>query len=123
MTKSLLKKMMVAGFVVAALAGSILAEPAQAQSGFHRTDRVLPYDTDVWRVWVPAGSGRVVVEGGTHTDLDLSVYDESTGRLLAVDDDRTSYCIGDFFKGRSGWIEVRVENLGGTSNGYSISVR
>ena len=123
MTKSLLKKMFVAGFVVTALAGSMLAEPALAQSRFNRSDRVLAYDTDVWRVWVPAGSGRVVVEGGTHTDLDLAIYDESTGRLLATDFDGTSYCIGDFFKNRSGWIEIRVENLGGYSNAYSISVR
>ena len=118
MTKTLLNKMIAACVVVAVLTtGTAFAQ------GFFRSDRVLAFDTDVWRVWVPAGSSRVLVDGDSRTDLDLEVYDEATGRLLAMDDDRTSYCIGNFYKAHSGWIEIRVENLGRFSNGYELSVR
>ena len=120
MTKSLLKKMMVT-FVVLT---SLVSGTAFAQGViFSRTDRVQGFDTDIWRVWVPAGSSRVVVDGGSHTDLDLEVYDAATGRLLAVDGDGSSYCIGDFYKPTAGWIEVHIENLGRFGNSYQVYVR
>ena len=56
-------------------------------------------------------------------DIDLEVIDEATGRLLAVDDDGTSYCIGDFYKARAGYITIRVANLGRFSNTYNVYIR
>ena len=122
MTRMLLK-----GFVVGCLMIVVLAQsvPAAAQSpNFVRHDRILGYDTDVWRVWVPAGRiVRVVVDGQTHTDLDLEVRDAQTGQLLDYDDDTTSYCIANFYGPYSRLIEIRIDNLGRYSNAYRLEVR
>jgi hypothetical protein len=120
MTSSLLKKTIVAFVAIAVLASGTAAF---AQTFFSRSDRVLGFDTDVWRVWVPAGSNRVVVAAGSHTDIDLEVVDETTGRLLAVDNDGTSYCIGDIYMPYAGYIQIRIDNLGRFSNGYNVHVR
>ena len=119
MTSSLLKKTIVAFVALAVLASGTAAF---AQTIFSRSDRVLGLDTDVWRVWVPAGSNRIVVEAGSHTDVDLEVYDDA-GNLLAVDNDRTSYCIGDIYMPYGGYIQIRIDNLGRFSNGYNVRVR
>lgn len=118
MTKSLFKKVAVAGLLVLLTVGT-----AVAQTLFFRSDVVRGYDTDVWRVWVPAGDTRVVVDAGSHTDIDLEVVDAATGRTLATDFDATSYCIGDFYRRTSGFIDIRIENLGSSANGYTLTVR
>lgn len=119
MTSSLLKKTIVTFVALAVLASGT----AFAQTVFDQWDTVLGHRTDVWRVWVPQGSSRVVVDGQNRTDIDLEVIDEATGRLLAVDDDGTSYCIGDFYKARAGYITIRVANLGRFSNTYNVYIR
>ena len=119
MTSSQLKKTIVAFVAIAVLASGT----AFAQTIASFSDRVNGFDTDVWRVWVPAGSSRVVVAGGRHTDIDLEVRNEATGQLLAVDDDTTSYCIGDIYMSRPGYITIRVDNLGRYTNGYTVTVR
>jgi hypothetical protein len=119
MTSSQLKKTIVAFVAIAVLASGT----AFAQTIASFSDRVNGFDTDVWRVWVPAGSSRVVINAGAHTDVDLEVRDEATGRLLAVDNDSTSYCIGDIYMAYSGYITIRIDNLGRYSNGYTVTVR
>jgi hypothetical protein len=120
MTKSLFSKMILGGLIVATLAsGTAFAQGFR----FVRNDTVLGYDTDIWRVWVPAGSHRVVVDAGGHTDIDLEVFDDSTGQRLASDLDRTSYCIGDIYMLFSGWIEIEISNLGSRANAYHVYVR
>ena len=122
MTRMLLKSLVVGALMIV---GLVQAVPVAAQSPmFVRNDRILGYDTDVWRVWVPAGRMvRVVVDGQTHTDLDLEVRDAQTGQLLDFDDDGTSYCIANFYGPYSRLIEIRIDNLGRYSNAYRLEVR
>lgn len=118
MTKSMSKKVAVAGLLVVLAVGT-----AAAETLFVRSDVVRGYDTDIWRVWVPAGESRVVVDGEGHTDLDLEVYDGDNDRLLVSDRDDTSYCIGRFYRARAGFVEIHIDNLGGAANAYMLSVR
>jgi len=122
MTKTLLKSLVVGCLMIVGFAQAV---PVGAQSAnFVRNDRILGHDTDVWRVWVPAGRMvRVVVDGQTHTDLDLEVRDAQTGQLLDYDDDETSYCIANFYGPYSRLIEIRIDNLGRYTNAYRLEVR
>lgn len=122
MTKTWMKALVIGTLMVV---GMVQAVPLSAQSAnFVRNDRILGYDTDVWRVWVPAGrTVRVVIDGQTHTDLDLEVRDAQTGELLDYDDDETSYCIATFRGPYSRLIEIRIDNLGRYSNAYRLEVR
>ena len=63
--------------------------------------------------------GRVVVDGDGDTDLDLFVYDER-GRLLAVDNDGTDYCIAEFWVPRTQTIRIEIRNLGSVWNEYTL---
>ena len=94
-------------------------QTAAAQSG--TVSRVRGYQTDTWSVWVSAGWHRVVVDGDGDTDLDLYVLD-AAGRRLATDDDATDYCVGSFYMPRTGYIEIRIRNLGSVYNEYEITV-
>lgn len=64
----------------------------------------------------------MTVVGDGDTDLDLYV-DSAGGRRLAVDDEQTDYCVGEFYMRRSGYIEIRIRNLGRVYNEYRIIVR
>lgn len=86
------------------------------------TGQVGARDTDIWRVWVPAGRHSVIVIGDGDTDLDLYV-DNASGHRLAVDDDETDYCVGEFYMRRGGYIEIRIRNLGRVYNEYQMIVR
>ena len=116
MTKALLK------MIVACLVVTSLASGTAFAQGFFRSGRVLGYDTDVWRVWVPEGQVEVIVDAGTQTDVDLFVYKPGTRQPIVQDTDSTSYCVGDFYALHSGWIEIHVENLGRLPNAYILSV-
>jgi hypothetical protein len=86
------------------------------------TGQVAARDTDVWRMWLPAGRHRVVVIGNGNTDLDLYV-DAAPGRRLAVDDGETDRCVGEFHLRRAGYVEIRIRNLGRVYNEYRMFVR
>jgi hypothetical protein len=96
-----------------------VATPAFAQ--FFRTDRVLAYDTDTWRVWAPSGQTRVTVSGDGDTDLDCWVYDRF-GRLLGSDTDSTDLCIMQFRNPTGGDLTIRIQNLGDVYNQYDLAV-
>jgi len=116
----LVKKAIVACAVLATV--GMAAGPAFAQGyGFLRLSRVQAFSTAVWQVQT-GEYFRVVVDGDGDTDLDVFVYDAVTGRFLGADDDYTDYCI---VSGRtdSGWIIVRVVNLGSVYNEYTIRVQ
>jgi hypothetical protein len=96
-----------------------VATPAFAQ--FFRTDSVLAYDTDTWRVWAFRGQTRVVVNGDGDTDLDCWVYDRF-GTLLGSDTDATDLCIIQFHNPTSGDLTIRIRNLGDVYNRYELTV-
>jgi hypothetical protein len=108
--------------VAAALLVTIGAGFAQAQSQFFLSGNVAANGTHVWTVWVPSGGSRIVINGGTHTDLDLRIYDNRTRQVLAEDLDHTSYCIGQVYSQTGRWVDVEVSNLGRSSNAYTLSV-
>lgn len=115
------KSVVVAGLTAVALAGAAAGVDAQS-NGFRRVDIVEAGEVDTWRVWVPAGEVRVVVDGDGDTDLDLEVIDARTGEVLAIDDDYTDYCITRFRTYRSGYVQVRISNLGNVWNRYELRV-
>ena len=92
-----------------------------AVAQFVGSDRVMAYETDTWRVWIPAGSSRIDVRGDGDTDLDCYVYDQD-GDLLGLDNDYTDHCIVDVWQRRGGNIHVEITNLGNVYNRYTISV-
>ena len=98
-----------------------LAAAAPALAQFVRTDRVIAFDTDVWRVWAAAGQTRVVVNGDGDTDLDCWVYDPY-GNLVGSDTDGTDLCIIGFRNPTAGNLTIRIRNLGGVYNQYNLTV-
>lgn len=106
----------------AALLVMVGAGVAQAQSQFFLSGNVAASGTHVWTVWLPAGSSRIVINGGTHTDLDLRIYDNRTRLLLDEDLDSTSYCIGEVYSQMGRWVDVQVNNIGRSANAYTLSV-
>jgi hypothetical protein len=118
MTTNHIRNCRLAALTLATFLG--LAGFAAAQ--FITTDRVLAFDTDIWTLWAPSGSSRVVVDGDGDTDLDCFVYDRF-GRLLGLDDDGTDYCIVDFRQPTSGNVRVEIRNLGDVYNRYTLSLR
>ena|SRR5688572_18419595 len=122
MRTAVLKKVVVGLAVLASATVASQSAVAAAAGEFYRVDRVLAHDTDVWRVWVPAGASvRVLVDGDGDTDLDLHVYSPS-GHLLGVDDDDTDYCVARFRTFESGYIQIRIRNWGRVYNEYALSV-
>lgn len=99
----------------------LLAVAAPALAQFARSDRVLAFDTDTWRVWAPAGQTRVVVNGDGDTDLDCWVYDRY-GNLLGSDTDATDLCVISFRNPNSGTLTIRIRNLGSVYNEYDLTV-
>ena len=104
----------------ALLLAATAAAPVFAQQ-FYRTDRVLAFDTDIWRVWAGAGQRHVRVNGDGDTDLDCWVYDRF-GNLLGSDTDATDLCIVRFHNPQAGDLTIRIRNLGDVYNAYELSV-
>jgi hypothetical protein len=120
MTLTKTVRRMVAGLLVL---GAVVTAPqaAFAQMTPRVTD-VQAFATDSWRVWVVAGyTYAVVVNGDGDTDLDLFVNDVYGS--LGIDDDRTDYCVVRFRARTTGYIDIRVVNLGRVYNRYVIEVR
>src|SRR5688572_20095365 len=117
MTNNLVRKIAVVLFTLL-LVGAVAA-PSFAQ--FLRTDRVLAYDTDTWRVWTPAGDRRLIVEGDGDTDLDCWVYDRY-GNPLGRDTGSSDVCVVDFRHQATGNVTIRIRNLGSVYNEYRLMV-
>ena len=118
MTMTTMKKAMAAVMAVAVLA---MATPAWAQQG-SVVARVQAFDTVERTVWLSAGWHRITVDGDGDTDLDLYVYD-LRGNLLAMDDDFTDYCIGQFYLRSGRYVRIQIRNLGDVWNQYRLTVR
>jgi hypothetical protein len=103
--------------------GTLAAVPQAAFAQMApRVWRVQAYDSNVWRVWVNAGQVySVVVDGDNDTDLDLFVSDVY-GRV-GQDIDYTDYCVVRFRARVTGYVEIRIDNLGHVYNEYVIQVR
>jgi hypothetical protein len=127
MRTAVLKKAVVGVLMLASLTmateRAFAAGTGAAEAGeFYRVARVPAHQTQVWRVWVPAGAlVDVTVIGDGDTDLDLFVY-SPTGRRLASDTDDTDICLGSFRMPMSGFIEVRIRNWGSVYNEYELLV-
>jgi hypothetical protein len=113
------KQILAALVVVGALIGG--TGVAHAAGTRFSTTRVEANATDSYRVWVKAGDTVTIrVEGDGDTDLDLFVYD-SNG-LVASDTRYGDSCFVRINVYSSGFIEIRVKNLGNVWNGYTIAV-
>ncbi len=85
----------------------------------HR-DRVLARDTDTYSIAFRGGEpARVAALGDGDTDLDLFVYDQN-GNLVCSDDDSTDQTVCGWTPAWSGNFRVRIRNLGGVYNAYTL---
>jgi hypothetical protein len=103
---------------VAAVAVLATGTVAFAQGSF----RIYDGETDTFTAMVYEGRPvRIEVRGdGDHrADLDLYVYDRY-GRLVAVDNDNTDFCIGGWVPSFTGLVTIRVRNVGWVYNDYFI---
>jgi hypothetical protein len=101
---------------------ALAALPALPAPPAAQFEIIGPYQTDVFPLIGFAGElNRIVVRGGSQTDLDLFVYDENDN-LIASDTDSTSLCIVSWVPRWSGPFTVRVVNRGRFSNGYTITL-
>ena len=99
----------------------VIGAATPAFADFYRADRVRAFDTDTWRVWVPAGYRQVLVKGDGDTDLDCFVYDRTA--LIGSDTDSTDLCMVEFHNPSGRYMTIRVQNLGSVYNQYEIVVR
>ncbi len=111
---------------VTALAGQLQARLASGPKGAvggpqSTTDRVLSNTTDIWEINFRGGErGSIRVDGDGDTDLDCYVYN-SSGTLVAYDNDLTDYCILDWYQPSTGTIRMEIRNLGDVYNQYVLS--
>jgi hypothetical protein len=113
---------------VIALIDAELARPA-AQGGttlgvttgaIRHVDRVNARTTDIYKIRFNGGEiAQVGIIGDGDTDLDLFVIDEF-GNEVGRDDDRTDKCIVQWTPKWTGVFTVRIRNLGGVYNQYTL---
>ena len=60
-------------------------------------------------------------DGDHRADLDLYVYNRF-GRLVAVDNDSTDFCVGRWVPTFTGLVTIQVRNVGWVYNDYSIRI-
>ena len=85
----------------------------------HR-DRVLSYDTDIYReVYRAKELAEICIVGDGDTDLDLYIYDEN-GNLVCEDLGFTDRAYCSWTPRWEGLFEIHVENLGGVYNEYRL---
>ena len=114
MTKSIIRKAAAAVVAVAILATSTVA---MAQGSFRR---LYGGRTHTYTAYVVAGvPAAVTINGDGDTDLDLYVFNRF-GRLVAVDNDDSDYCVVRWVPATSGMVTIRVDNLGSVFNDYVI---
>jgi hypothetical protein len=84
-------------------------------------DRVLAGATDTYRITFRGGEPAAIrVRGDGDTDLDCYVYDQN-GRLVAVDDDTTDYCVLNWYPGSTGTHRLEIRNLRDVYNAYVLT--
>jgi hypothetical protein len=84
-------------------------------------DRVDARSMVSYRIAFRGGEvAEVIVNGDGDTDLDLYIYDQF-GNLVALDDDRTDYCVARWLPRRSQVYRVVIENLGSVYNEYTLT--
>jgi hypothetical protein len=118
MTLSLIRKATAVAAAVAILASGTVAA---AQTSTWRLRAGLQH---TWTAQVFAGVPvRVVVDGDgdSRADLDLYIYDQN-GRLVAVDNDYTDFCIGSWTPSFTGTVTIRVVNVGTVYNDYVLTM-
>lgn len=85
----------------------------------HR-DRVLAYDTDIYReVYRAKELAEICIVGDGDTDLDLYIYDEN-GNLICEDLGFTDRAYCTWTPRWEGIFEIHVENLGNVYNEYRL---
>jgi hypothetical protein len=119
MKKHMIKRTVITLGLLAVFAYSAVM-PSLAMSAAVRSDVIAPFATKSYTITFYAGdSVEVGVSGDGRTDLDLYVYD-STGRLIAKDDDGTDECrvYLDIYR-TSRWT-IKVVNRGRHYNAFDI---
>ena len=83
-------------------------------------DRVAAHGTDTWTIRFEAGvQAEVGLKGDGTTDVDIHVYD-SSGNLVAYDDDAGDVCLVKWVPTYSGEFSVHVINRDGVYNDYTL---
>jgi hypothetical protein len=107
------------GAVEAAATMGRVARGAVGGAIYH-TDAVRAHTTDQFMIRFKENEvAAVMVSGDGDTDLDLFVYDEF-GNLIASDTDGTDTCYVQWTPRWTGPFLVRVKNLGGVFNRYTL---
>lgn len=84
-------------------------------------DRVLAGDTDVWPIRYEGNQiAEIAISGDGDTDLDLYVHDEN-GNLICFDEDYSDQAYCRWAPRWTGTFYIKVKNLGGVYNQYSIA--
>ena len=116
-----MRNLMITAALIAVTLFSIDAPAGRVPGPGSATERVLAFDTDVYRITFRGGeTARIVVAGDGDTDLDLYVYDEH-GHLIASDTDLTDFCVVTFHPRWTGAFRVEIRNLGSVYNAYTIA--
>jgi hypothetical protein len=83
-------------------------------------DSVNARTTDVYRLAFRGGErAAVYVSGDGDTDLDLYVYD-SNGNLIGADTDYSDECLVTWTPAWTGPFIIKIQNLGGVWNAYTL---
>ena len=115
--KKILTRTVAALAVVAAVLGTSTVASAQGS-----IFRLFPNRVQTFTAMVYAGQlARVEVRGDQdpRADLDLYIYD-AYGNLVAVDNDNTNFCIGQWVPSFTGMVTIRVVNHGYVYDDYSL---
>jgi uncharacterized protein involved in high-affinity Fe2+ transport len=114
--KKLMTRTVVALAMVAAVLGSVTA--ANAGSIF----RLYPDRVQTFTAMVFEGQPvRVEVRGDSDPRADLDLYiRDAYGNLVAIDDDDTNFCIGEWVPRFTGVVTIRVVNHGRVYDDYSL---
>jgi hypothetical protein len=116
MTKLLTRTVAAVAVAVAVLGTSTVAS---AQGSLFR---LFPNRVQTFTAMVYAGQlARVEVRGDRdpRADLDLYIYD-AYGNLVAMDDDETNFCIGQWVPSFTGVVTIRVINHGVVYDDYNL---
>ena len=115
--KKLMTRTVAALAVVATVLGTCTVASAQGS-----LFRLFPGRVQTFTAMVYGGQlARVEVRGDRdpRADLDLYVYD-AYGNLVAVDDDSTNFCIGQWVPNFTGVVTIRVVNHGWVYDDYNL---